>query len=89
MRGDLIETFKILTNRIKLEPSKFFEHNQDDRTRGHHMKLKTKRASLLSRAKFFSHRVVAKWNKLPEEVVSATTVNDFKKKLDLNWAVVT
>ena len=57
LRGDLIETFKILTGKINLDSTKFFERNTDDRTRGHHLKLKGKRATHLARAKFFSHRV--------------------------------
>ena len=56
LRGDLIETYKILTGKTKLEPSRFFERNQDERTRGHHLKLKAKRAGYLAKAKFFSHR---------------------------------
>ena len=52
------------------------------------LKLKTKRAARVARAKFFSHRVVKKWNKLPEDVVSAATVDNFKKKLDQHWDIV-
>ena len=32
--------------------------------------------------KFFSHRIVDKWNSLPENVVDATSVNNFKDRYD-------
>ena len=86
LRGDLIETFKILSGKTKLDPAQFFEEDRDTRTRGHDKKLKVKRISLKSRAMFFSNRVVPFWNKLPSEVVGAETVNAFKNRLDKYWA---
>ena len=38
--------------------------------------------SILQRVNFFSIRVVNAWNALPEEVISASTVNSFKNRLD-------
>ena len=86
LRGDLIETFKILSGKTKLDPAQFFEEDRDTCTRGHEKKLKVKRTSLKSRAMFFSNRVVPYWNKLPQEVVGAETVNAFKNRLDKYWA---
>ena len=37
---------------------------------------------ILQRSNFFSVRVVNSWNQLPEEVISAKTVNSFKNRLD-------
>ena len=88
LRGDLIEAYKILTGKTGLDPAKFFEKNEDERTRGHHLKLKAKRAAHVARAKFFSLRVVNAWNGLPEEVISAETVNMFKRRLDQYWDAV-
>ena len=85
-RGDLIETYKILTGKVKLNPSNFFKRTEDPRTRGHHLKLQKMRSAHHARSNFFSNRVVTKWNSLPEEVVSATTTNQFKSKLDRYWA---
>ena len=31
---------------------------------------------------FFSQRIISEWNKLPEEVVAAESVNMFKNRLD-------
>ena len=33
----------------------------------------------------FANRVVGLWNSLPEEVVSACSVNAFKNRLDKHW----
>ena len=81
-RGDLIETYKILSGKVDVDPDQFFEKNNDNRTRGHHFKLKKRRSTNQQRAKFFANRVVTPWNDLPEEVVSATSTNSFKNKLD-------
>ena len=55
------------------------------RTRGHSLKLE-KRFSRLDVRKFsFANRVVGLWNSLPEEVVSACSVNAFKNRLDKHW----
>ena len=85
LRGDLIETYKILTGRLNLDPNQFFKLNQHTRTRGHGMKLIKRRSTHLSRLKFFANRVVTPWNELPQEVVSAESVNAFKNRLDKYW----
>ena len=58
--------------------SPFFVWHQNSYTRGHHLKLNIRRAKTLARAKFFSNRVVAAWNRLPLEVVSAGSTNEFE-----------
>ena len=89
IRGDLIETHKILTGKVDTDAAHFFELSREERTRGHQLKLKKKRAVHLARIKFFSHRVVSPWNRLPEEVVTAQSTNGFKNGLDQHWATVT
>ena len=87
-RGDLIETFKILKGFDKIEPSTLFTLrrevvNRDDGVgRGHHMRIFKRRANTVMRRKFFSYRVVDNWNRLPEQVVDATSVNNFKDRYD-------
>ena len=46
------------------------------------MKLSKQRASLDVRKFSFSQRVVQEWNKLPQEVVDAMSVNQFENRLD-------
>ena len=59
--------------------------SKEDRTQGHTLKLERTFAHLDVRKYFFSNRVVDTWNSLPEEVVSAPSVNTFKNKLDNYW----
>jgi len=48
------------------------------------MKLSKQRTSLDVRKYSFSQRVVQKWNN-SQDVVEATSVNQFKNKLDKFW----
>ena len=85
IRGDLIETYKIMTGKLNVDPNHFFRRETDSRTRGHHLKLIKPRSNGLVRSKFFSRRVIDIWNKLPADVVSAATTNSFKASLD-KWS---
>ena len=86
LRGDLIETYKIVTRKERIETKNFFTfHAGKYNTRGHCCKLETRRSRLELRRNFFSQRVVAPWNKLPESVVTAESVNAFKNRLDKEW----
>jgi hypothetical protein len=51
-------------------------------TRGHRFKLAKARSKLDIRKNFFSQRVVNSWNGLPESVVEADSVNNFKSRYD-------
>jgi hypothetical protein len=80
-RADLIEVIKILKGLEGLRRDDFFEL-ANSRTRGHMLKLKKNRFRTNIGKNTFSNRVVNSWNKLPEEVVNATSLNMFKGKLD-------
>ena len=83
LRGDLIETYKIITGKEKVDTSQFFKFNEAKHDlRGHKFKLYVERSRLEIRRIFFSQRVVHNWNRLPASVVEANTVNGFKTKLD-------
>ena len=47
------------------------------------MRIRGKSFRTEVRRKFFTQRVVNVWNSLPQNVVEAKTLCDFKKKLDL------
>lgn len=81
-RGDLIEVFKLMKGFSKVDYSKFFTLAANKNTRGHDLKLKKNRSKLDIRKYFFSQRVVDKWNRLPQSVVDATSVNSFKNRYD-------
>ena len=74
MRGDLIETFKIL-NGFNNYGQSFF--NLSDRTNN-----LVSRPKNLTNTDFFGERVKNYWNKLPEYVRNRNSVNSFKNGLD-------
>nr|VZI26358.1 unnamed protein product [Spirometra erinaceieuropaei] len=70
LRGDLIQTFRIVRNQgCCLAFGDFFELATTTNLRGHPLKLRVAGARLDTRKFFFSNRVVASWNALPEDVV--------------------
>ena len=81
LRGDLIETFKILRGFENVDASRYFIRAHSV-TRGHELKLVKPACRLDCRKFFFSHRVVDTWNGLPNEVVTCSSVNAFKNSLD-------
>lgn len=73
MRGDLIETFKILNG--------FNNYGQNLFRRSSRTGNLTYRSDNTN-IDFFSNRVIKYWNKLPEFVKNVNTVNGFKNALD-------
>ena len=82
-RGDLIEVFKLLKGFSKVDYKHFFQLVDNSKTRGNKYKLVKSRSRLDIRKHFFSQRVVNEWNKLPNSVVEAESVNSFKNKYDI------
>ena len=83
---DLIETFKIMTGKERVDRSQFFQLSTCEyQLRGHTMKLSKQRTNLHVRKFSFSQRVVQEWKKLSQDVVEATSVNQFKNRLDKFW----
>ena len=83
-KKDLIETFKMVKGLTDVDYTKFLQISAHCKTGGNSLKLEKKQCRNNIRRSFFSQRIVSDWNKLPEEVVSAETVNSFKNRLD-NW----
>ena len=85
-RGDMIQVFKIVNGLDKVGAGEEFLKLEtgplSERTRGHAFKLKKPRHRTSKRNKFFSSRVVDKWNKLPEHIVRSKNVNSFKNSYD-------
>jgi hypothetical protein len=86
LRGDMVETYKIMTSKYDIDPKEFFEAETTSRTRGHSLKLKKTAAATSRRQNSYSYRVVNCWNALPAEVVNAASTNSFKNRLDKHWA---
>ncbi|KAF2350635.1 hypothetical protein FHG87_018608 [Trinorchestia longiramus] len=85
LRGQLIETFKYLNglNNVTLEG--LFERDGNVRTRNNGQKLLLRNFKTSQAMNFFPVKIAATWNQLPENIVSASTVNTFKYRLDKFW----
>jgi len=81
----MIEVHKLLMNTYD-DNTVQRDMNIDTRTRGHTKKLVVKRCHYDVRNYSFCIRVVNIWNSLPNEVITATSLNSFKNTLDLFWA---
>ena len=84
-RGDMIEVYKILHNFYDSQVTPTLIRNQDTRTRGNCMKLLYVGATRDVRKYSFCLRVVNTWNPLPDDVVTAGSINSFKNLLDSHW----
>jgi len=82
-RGDMIECFKMTHGVYDIKPLLIIDY--DNTRRGHPFKLKHQASKRDVRHKYFSLRVVANWNALPVDVVSAPSLNSFKSRLDSYW----
>ena len=83
----MIDVYKYLTGVYNTQhnPFSMFSLSQR-RSRGHRMKLDKHFSRLDVRKYFFSNRVVDMWNSLPDDVVSAPSVNSFKNRIDRHWS---
>ena len=84
IRGDMIETYKLLSGKEDINPDKFFTKA---RVRGdldlrHNMKLYKPRPNKDGRKFFVTHRVIEPWNLLSKDVVEVEKTSSFKKKYD-------
>ena len=77
IRGDMIEVYKILTNKYDSRVDLYLEKQQDSITRGHSVKLVNNRYHYDLRQFSFAPRIVNVWNSLPEIVISAATTDTF------------
>jgi len=83
LRGDLIAAFQYLKGAYKQEGERMFTRVDSDRTRGNGFQLRQGMFRLDIGKKFFTQRVVTHWNRLPEEVVDAPSLEAFKARLDV------
>jgi len=65
IRGDMIEAYKILTNKYNSRVNLYLEKQQDSITRGHSLKLSNNRYHYDLRKFSFAPRIVNVWNSLP------------------------
>ena len=85
LRGDMIETYKILHEIYDPNVSLTLVRDQAER-RGNRYKLYVEGNFRTDIRKYgFKHRIIKHWNKLPNQVVEAKSVNAFKNQLDKHW----
>ena len=87
VRGDLIQTWKILHHHDNVDESIWFTRisevsQRETRLSACPMNIALKSSNLDIRKNFFSLRVINKWNSLPEEVKNACSLNSFKNMYD-------
>lgn len=80
LRGQLIETYKIMRGHSTLDPT-VFSLSQNP-TRNHGYKLVNPRFRTNKYRDLMTVKVCALWNSLPSEVVNAPSVEGFKRRLD-------
>ena len=77
-RYDMLQVYKALHNTDDIKWHDMFSL-VTNQTRGHSLKLSKKRSNSTQRLHSFSFCIVDQWNNLPQEKVSARTVNYFSK----------
>ena len=95
LRGDLIQTYKIVHTVDDVDPATWFKFAaevrrptrgntqiDDDGSQAKRLTLEGRKCNSELRRNFFSNRVVQPWNELPDAVKSAESVNAFKNGYD-------
>ena len=82
---DMIMFYQLLHNHFSLDTSDLFTTATSSTTRGHNYKLFKPQATSRVRSTFFTVRAINDWNSLPNHIVNALTLNDFKIFLDSGW----
>ena len=82
MRGDLIETYKVLHEIYDPITTRELLSLNTSNTRGHNFKLSKNSPHLNTYKYFFVNRIVNLWNQLPSPVVNSPSINIFKNGID-------
>ena len=85
IRGNMIETYKIITGKYQGRVAPSLIKEEIYVTRGNDFRLQKRRVRYDLRKFGFSNRVVNTWNSLPNWVVSPYATDTFKARLDKFW----
>ena len=80
-RGALITMYKCTTGMMDIDKTDFIQLN-NNRTRGHSKKLLIKHGQKDVKKHSFPNKFIEPWNDLPEHIVSAKNIHQFKKLYD-------
>ena len=87
LRGDMIELYKIATHKYDTDITEgMIKFSDNTSTRGNQYKIHKERARLKLRNNTFFFRTTENWNSLPDDVVCASTIHVFERRLDKFWA---
>ena len=86
LRGDMIETYKVLSGIYDTSVSPEIPTISEYATRGNSLKIANRRCHYNLRKYSFSKRITNVLNSLPFSVVTAPSVNSCKNRLDKHWA---
>ena len=84
LSGDMIDTYKYIHGLYKMKNPKFVLSDARE-TRGNSLKIQRDHSRLNLRSNLFSQRIAMTWNSLPDEVVTAPSMDCFKSRLDAHW----
>ena len=85
VRGDMIETYKILSGKYDSNVVPTLKTSGIQTTRGNDLRIFKTRFRYDLRKFYFTNRVVDAWNSLPNWIVMANSTNTFKRRLDIYW----
>ena len=74
--------YNILHGNLDVDDNVLFTRSFTSSTRGHSYKLFKPFASKFVRQHFYSCRIIEDWNALPNVIVEANSVDEFKATLD-------
>ena len=83
-RGDMLLVYKLLNGFTQSDWRQFFRRNINN-TRGHKDKLYKPVVKTNLKLNSFSNRIINEWNKLPEEVIESSDLNQFKRTFDKHY----
>ena len=81
----MIEIYKIVSGKYDSSVAPVFKLSDFTETSGNDVKVETARIHYDLRRYSFTNRVINIWNSLPNDIVKACTVNQFKNRLDKFW----
>ena len=82
LRADILYCWKTFHGLTRVEPGEIFAMAPLHTARGHNMKIYYPSVSSDTRKRFFSVRIIDRWNSLPSEIVETTDISMFKRKLE-------
>jgi hypothetical protein len=87
LRGQLIETFRLVRGFCSVNMGSFFNFNNDNANlrENNGYKLAKAKSNLSLTQNYFTNKVIDTWNALPKEVCESPSIDAFKARLDKHF----